>query len=207
MKNNYSHVKSNRDLGYRIFIYILGLGLIVIVGANCHNNSNNIVGSKNRESVNSDCQEFALQSIVEGIINFGGIQFDPNVFVGDLHGDSLSIEKLMSQKQLFMYISENMCSRCVETQLNNIKSFPKKGQITIIAAFNSKRMLKVMAKEREINIPIYHLLYRNVPSQMNDLSSPIYFFIGNDFEIENPFLTVDNLNSLTLMYLNKYLFE
>lgn len=118
-------------------------------------------------------------------------------------GDSL-VSLLNRGHGVFLRISERHCGLCIESEIDQLKqlqSMVQKGRVGVLATFNNKRSLRLLTNGLDsLNIPVFLVKEGVIELPIEEVVSPYYFCLRNDFITNQMFLPMKKFPALTESY-------
>ena len=189
------------------FIYILSFLTLVIsillYRSICREQEQSIVCEGLRKIISS--YKDASIAIDNRIIEFDVKKqhLDINIPIKDSYGNIKPLYTILKDSTHFFVFSKNECSNCINEQLSLLKNNTNNNLI-IISNHSSIRDLDIILNSYDINIP--HYTYCNtLISSLDSINSAYYISCNKNGIINDCFIPITNIRSLTKKYINSLL--
>jgi len=119
---------------------------------------------------------------------------------------SLVLGNLLKEKSQLavLRISDQNCSLCVETELEEIEKLQQvlpEHRVVVLASFENKRGLKILTEGlKKIGTPIFSVRFDKVHLPIEEANIPYYFVLNRDWTVSNIFIPKRSFPDLTNTY-------
>jgi len=193
---------------YLILLIFLGLTLFLSVKSR--------INFKNYDNLRIEMQQFKQklqESTKEANLRFGNKLFTENTFVEniyltDLHGDTVQLRKVITSPKLIFRFSNEFCRACVDADIESLKDLGNiigNQNIIIVTDNENARLLNIFRSSSGIESPCYNLkgtFNLSIENSLNKKQVPFLFILDENLEVHFSFFA-DEASELNEIYFNR----
>lgn len=125
----------------------------------------------------------------------------------DESGEYYDISDVLSENnKMVFYFSENHCSDCIKSALNEIINIPDSTTLNnyiILCNYLNARHFQTLLKEYDLRVPIYNINGQRLNIPAEEMNSPFFFIINSDLRCRQVFIPIKEIENYTANYLEK----